>query len=137
MTIRRDLFTGAGCFCPGGALENSPAIYRWERNSARPYPVPEGRLNPASVASFSRPSGTIGIARLFNPAINRWAIVKSPSGTSHGTSVVMLAKQISRHATIVKTTTSATSTTDRQEVAIAFKPREGMAEGVQVFLLYR
>jgi hypothetical protein len=52
---------GGRVFCPGGAIENSPAIYRWERNSARPHPVREGRLNPASVASFSRSSGTIGL----------------------------------------------------------------------------
>ena len=61
---------------PGGACENSPAIYRWETGSRYRTPVPEGRLN-GSIVPAGRPNGrAIG-----NPAMNRWAILKRPFGT--------------------------------------------------------
>jgi len=66
---------------PGGATENSPAIYRWGWNSVKPLLVPQGRLNCFSSPCLSRPSGTFSFNYPTSPAINRWAILNCPSGT--------------------------------------------------------
>ena len=42
--------------------------------------VPEGRLNRRSSPFLSRPYGTVGFANDPAPAINRWAILRCPSG---------------------------------------------------------
>ena len=64
--------------CPVRASENSPAIYRRDNiagEDASPVGTIEG-MGPSSV-----PTGLGSFANTVFPAINRWAIVRGPSGT--------------------------------------------------------
>src|SRR6266446_7006884 len=70
---------------PEGALENSPAIYRWVF-------VPQNRLSPVGAKEnlrqhkrICRPCRDSFGFWVRYPPINRWAIVESPSGTKGGT----------------------------------------------------
>src|SRR6266568_4941215 len=60
---------------PGGRVEISPAFQR--RDDGRRAPSPAGT---AGIEGVSRPSGTYP-SRTSNPALNRRAIIVSPSGT--------------------------------------------------------
>jgi hypothetical protein len=60
---------------PEGMTENSPAFQRWV--SATPVISPEGT---AEAATLNRPFGTYCRDALA-PALKRWAIIDSPSGT--------------------------------------------------------
>ena len=62
--------------CAGGTSENSPAYQSWDRCGQAPSREATAELAPR----FSRPCGTPSVVRP-NPALKRWAIVKSPSGT--------------------------------------------------------
>ena len=62
--------------CAGGTSENSPAFQRLDRCGRPPSREATAGLTPR----FSRPFGTSSLMRP-NPALKRWAIVKSPSGT--------------------------------------------------------
>jgi hypothetical protein len=67
---------------PGGAKENSPAIYRWDL-------APPNRVCPAGTKevpcsihyNLFRPSATDGNVERVYPPINRWAIFGRPCGT--------------------------------------------------------
>jgi hypothetical protein len=66
---------------PVGSFDDSPAIHRWVARTRRAVTaVPSGTVESA-LPRFDRPYGTSGRwRRLFAPAVNCWAIVKSPSG---------------------------------------------------------
>src|SRR5271157_2554318 len=68
------------CLCPGGALENSPAIYRWVR-IRQCVSSPGGTVETSWVAHVQSSLRDYRFIRVSNPAINRWAILKRPSGT--------------------------------------------------------
>jgi hypothetical protein len=65
-------------FCPVGTGGNSPAVYCWDatfHRSSLKSPV-------GTIETFNRPYGTIAaIDSPSSPAMNRWAIVKRPSGS--------------------------------------------------------
>ena len=61
---------------PGGTIENSPAIYRWERAVDFLIPSPEGTTE--SVWIFCRPFGTRIDQIDAYPAMNGWAIINCP-----------------------------------------------------------
>lgn len=63
--------------CAEGTSKNSPAFQRWDRLAGDP--VPKGRLT-LDTADSAVPSG-LGWFPHPNPALKRWAIFKSPSGT--------------------------------------------------------
>jgi hypothetical protein len=64
--------------CAGGTFENSPAFQRWD-GCGITRRVPKGRLNFLSaIQSSLRDSIALSAS---NPALKRWAIFKSPSGT--------------------------------------------------------
>ena len=64
--------------CPVGAVDNSPAIHRWGIDPCLPCPV--GTLELPR-HGFKRPYGTPRRLTPYDPAMNRWATVKRPSGT--------------------------------------------------------
>src|SRR5208283_2081466 len=68
-------------FCPGGTLDNSPAIYRWVAK-ANDTESPGGTIETPPKRRFSRPSGTIKPLFVGYPALKCWAIINRPSGTN-------------------------------------------------------
>jgi len=72
----QDVEAGAQRACAGGTSENSPAFQRWDQGSQEPSREATVELGPRT----GRPFGTYS-AMSPDPALKRWAIVESPSGT--------------------------------------------------------
>ena len=68
-------------FAPEGQLRIAQRFIAGLRKIEMPQ-VPDGRLKLAAEMAFRRPSGATKRFGYLVPAINRWAIVKRPAGTS-------------------------------------------------------
>ena len=84
--LRRVGWLGGHCFCPSGASENSPAIYRWVQDF-NVLSSPRGTVEAHIGTFLIRPYGTLVLLHLRYPAINRWAIFNRPSGTGRVSSM--------------------------------------------------